>query len=72
MSTRQCIFYRTVLAGPYGGMIKWAFWCMIQGTKYSFWPRTIVDWNNLPPDLVTIDSVQVFNMAVAKYFDYLN
>ncbi|CAH3124074.1 unnamed protein product, partial [Pocillopora meandrina] len=24
--------------------------------KYSFWPRTITDWNSLPPDYSKLDS----------------
>ncbi len=32
--------------------------------KYSFLPRIIVDWNILPPDVVTSGRVPAFNKAV--------
>ena len=28
--------------------------------KYSFWPRTIIDWNSLPPNFLTLDSAAKF------------
>ncbi len=31
--------------------------------KYSFLPRTIVDWNSLPPDVATSGSVPAFKKA---------
>ena len=28
--------------------------------KYSFWPRTIIDWDKLPSDYLTMDSTSKF------------
>ena len=28
--------------------------------KYSYWPRTIKDWNSLPPSLLDIENTQLF------------
>ena len=36
--------------------------------KYSFWPRTIIDWNSLPPDYLTLDSISKFK-AFLSYQD---
>ena len=35
--------------------------------KYSFWPRTITDWNSLPPDYSTLDSVAKFKATISDY-----
>ncbi len=32
--------------------------------KYSFLSRTLVDWNSLPPDVVTSGSVPAFKKAI--------
>ena len=33
--------------------------------KYSFFPRTIVHWNSLPPEVVFLPNVDDFNRAVS-------
>ena len=35
--------------------------------KYSFWPRTINDWNSLPPNIINITSTSNFKAAVNDY-----
>ena len=35
--------------------------------KYSFWPRTITDWNSLPPDYSTLDSTSKFKATISDY-----
>ena len=35
--------------------------------KYSFVPRTIKDWNSLPPDIQTIEDNIIFKGALDKY-----
>ena len=35
--------------------------------KYSFWPRTIIDWNSLPSDYLTLDSTANFKATVSDY-----
>jgi len=32
--------------------------------KFSFWPRTINDWNNLPAEIITSDSLSQFKSAL--------
>ena len=32
----------------------------INAHKYAFLPRTIVDWNNLPPNVVAAESLESF------------
>jgi hypothetical protein len=34
--------------------------------KYSFFPRTIRDWNALPPVVVTAPSVEAFKASLTK------
>ena len=33
--------------------------------KYSFWPRTIIDWNGLPPDYLTLDPTAKFKATIS-------
>ena len=35
--------------------------------KYSFWPRTINDWNSLPPNIINMTSISNFKTAVNNY-----
>ena len=35
--------------------------------KYSFWPRTINDWNSLPPNIINMTSISNFKAAVNNY-----
>ena len=35
--------------------------------KYSFWPRTIIDWNSLPSDYLTMDSCAKFKATISDY-----
>ena len=35
--------------------------------KYSFWPRTIIDWNSLPSDYLTMDSTVKFKATISDY-----
>ena len=35
--------------------------------KYSFWPRTIIDWNSLPSDYLTMDSTAKFKATISHY-----
>ena len=32
--------------------------------KYSFWPRTINDWNSLLPNMINLTSISYFKVAV--------
>ena len=36
--------------------------------KYSFVPRTIKDWNSLPPDIQTIEDNTIFKQQITNYF----
>ena len=36
--------------------------------KWSFFPRTIRDWNNLPPDIVHAGSLESFKTQVTTHF----
>lgn len=42
--------------------------CNTDYRKWSFFPRTIREWNNLPPDLVQAGSPDAFKAQVAKHF----
>ena len=33
--------------------------------KYSFVPRTVIQWNNLPADIVNIDDINAFKVAIS-------
>ena len=35
--------------------------------KYSFWPRTVIDWNSLPSDYLTIDSSAKIKATISDY-----
>ena len=35
--------------------------------KYSFWPRTIIDWNSLPSDYLTMNSTAKFKATISDY-----
>ena len=35
--------------------------------KYSFWPRTIIDWKSLPSDYLTMDSTAKFKATISDY-----
>ena len=35
--------------------------------KYSFWPRTINDWNSLQPNIVNMTSLSNFKVSVNDY-----
>ena len=35
--------------------------------KYSFFPRTIKDWNNLPSTLLNMDDVEAFKTSFTSY-----
>ena len=35
--------------------------------KYSSWPRTINDWNSLPPNIINMTSISNFKAAVNNY-----
>ena len=37
--------------------------------KYSFIPRTLQDWNNLPKEVTEIANREVFKKAVNKYYN---
>ena len=37
--------------------------------KYSFFIRTAVDWNNLPPNIAMIPSLDKFKEELTKYLD---
>ena len=34
--------------------------------KYSFFPRSIVQWNSLPPDIPFLPTLEQFNVAVSN------
>lgn len=36
--------------------------------KYSFFPRTIEEWNSLPHELLTVDNVSKFETGITKLF----
>ena len=36
--------------------------------KFSFLPRTVKEWNNLPPDIVTVGTPDAFRAQVSKIF----
>ena len=40
--------------------------CRSDYRKYSFFPRTIRDWNSLPPDIPTAKTLESFKTLVAK------
>ena len=35
--------------------------------KYSFWPRTVINWNSLPSDYLTMDSSAKFKATISDY-----
>ena len=35
--------------------------------KYSFWPRTIIAWNSLPSDFLTMDSTAKFKSTISDF-----
>ena len=35
--------------------------------KYSFWRRTIIDWNSLPSNYLTMDSTEKFKATISDY-----
>ena len=35
--------------------------------KYSFWPRTIIDWNSLPSDYLTMDSTAKVKATISDF-----
>ena len=35
--------------------------------KYSFWPRTINEWNSLPSNIVNMNSISNFKASVNNY-----
>jgi len=37
--------------------------------KFSFHPRTVVDWNSLPVDLRSIESVEAFRSGLCRLFN---
>lgn len=43
--------------------------CSTNILKFSFFPRTILDWNQLPSEIITADSVTSFKAQLQKYFD---
>lgn len=42
--------------------------CRSDYRKESFFPRTIRDWNRLPPDIVSVESMEAFKSQLAKHF----
>ena len=36
--------------------------------KYSFIPRTVVNWNALPPDILNLNDADSFKLAVQRHF----
>ena len=46
----------------------------VDAYKYSFLPRTIADWNNLPPEVVSADSLESLKMRLTthQYWYYMN
>ena len=40
--------------------------------KYSSWPRTINDWNSLPPNIINMTSISNFKAAVNDYISALS
>ena len=36
--------------------------------KFSFYPRTVKDWNNLPPSLTQISDPTLFKTAIQEHF----
>ena len=41
----------------------------VDSYKYSFFPRTIIDWNSLPENVVCQPSAAKFKDAVLRYFN---
>ena len=41
--------------------------CRTEVYKYSFFPRTVVDWNRLPPDIATSESITSFKSTLQHY-----
>ena len=39
--------------------------------KYSFWPRTINDWNSLLPNTIIMTSISNFKAAANNYISAL-
>jgi hypothetical protein len=40
--------------------------CRIDTRKMSFFPRTVRDWNLLPPDIVELDTPEAFKASIVK------
>jgi hypothetical protein len=43
--------------------------CRIDTRKMSFFPRTVRDWNLLPPDIVEMDTPEAFKARIVCYDD---
>ena len=39
--------------------------CRTEKRKRSFFPRTVRDWNALPPDIPDLDTLEAFNASVS-------
>jgi hypothetical protein len=40
--------------------------CCIDTRKMSFFPRTVRDWNLLPPDIVELDTLETFKARIVS------
>jgi hypothetical protein len=38
--------------------------CRIDAGKMSFFPRTVRDWNALPPDITSLDTLEAFKASI--------
>jgi hypothetical protein len=41
--------------------------CRIDTRKMSFSPRTVRDWNLLPPDIVELDTPEAFKVRIVSF-----
>ena len=41
----------------------------IDAYKYSFLPRTVIEWNDLPSEIVNSQSLDSFKQSLYSYYD---
>ena len=48
------------------GDLNEIFYASIDTRKMSFFPRTVRDWNLLPPDIVELDTPEAFKARIVS------
>lgn len=60
--------YHPQLSTRYTNSVKFVtYHCRLNAYKHSFFPRTVLYWNNLPANITTMDNLDSFKTAVQSY-----